>query len=131
MAFETNPYALKITRVAGADLTGAQFKFVKQNSAGAVVAVAAVTDRPIGVLQNAPKNGEEAEVLVIGDTKIVAGSGGIDEGNILGTDSTGKTVVKAPGTDTTHYILGTATLAASADEIGTAVINCASAGRAS
>jgi hypothetical protein len=43
-----------------------QYTFVKLNSSGEAIAVAAATDVPIGVLQNAPTSGQEAEVLVVG-----------------------------------------------------------------
>ena len=52
MAYESNAYALKITLVAGADLSSAQYKFVKLDSNGAAVVCSAVTDVPVGVLQN-------------------------------------------------------------------------------
>lgn len=130
MAYEISAYSLKITLVAGGDLSSSQYKFVKINSSGQAVAIAAVTDRPIGVLQNAPTSGQEAEIVVVGGTKIKAG-GTIDEGNVLGVDADGDAVSKTVGTDTTHYIAGTCILAAGNGEIGTAVINCASAGRAS
>ena len=130
MAYEIANYAVKVTLVAGADLSAAQYKFVKINSSGQAVAVAALTDRPIGILQNAPLAGQEAEVLVSGGSKIKAGSGGLDEGSIVGTDATGLAVVKVPGTDSTHYILGSCILAAASGSVGTVLINCASAGRA-
>lgn len=129
MAYEIANYAVKITLVAGADLSALQYKFVKINSSGQAVAVAAVTDRPIGVLQNAPLSGQEAEVLVVGGTKIKAG-GTLDEGNVLGTDADGDGVAKTVGTDTTHYILGTVIAPAASGEVGTAIVDCASAGRA-
>lgn len=52
--------------VAGADLSAAsnQFKFVKLNAQGKVVAVAAASDDVIGVLYNRPKSGEPAEVRI-------------------------------------------------------------------
>jgi hypothetical protein len=87
MAYEINPYALKITLVAGADLSAAQYKFVKLNSSGQAVLCSAVTDRPIGVLQNNPTSGLEAEVTVSGGTKVVAG-GTVAIGNAVGTNAT-------------------------------------------
>lgn len=129
MAYEINPYALKITLVAGADLSSDQYKFVKMNTSGQAILVAALTDRPIGVLQNAPKSGEEAEVTVIGGTKVKAG-GSVNEGTVLGTSAAGLAVAKTVGTDTTHYILGTSLVDGANGEVITAVVNCASAGRA-
>lgn len=128
MAYEIANYAVKITLVAGADLSAAQYKFVKMDGSGQAVAVSGVTDRPIGVLQNAPLSGQECEVLIVGGTKVKAG-GTIDEGSVVGVDTDGDAVAKTVGTDVTHYILGTALTAGASGEIVTAVINCASAAR--
>lgn len=129
MAYEINPYALKITLVAGADLSADQYKFVKMDSNGKAILVAALTDRPIGVLQNAPRSGEEAEVTIIGGTKIKAG-GTVAEGTVLKTSAAGLTIACTVGTDTTHYILGTSLVDGANGEIISAVVNCASAARA-
>jgi len=130
MAYEISNYSVKITLVAASDLSAKQYHFVKLDTNGKAAAIAANTDRPIGVLQNAPTAGQEAEVLVVGGTKLVT-SESADEGTVLSTTSAGKADVIAVGTATTQYILGTTVLGAGADgEILTAVINCASAGRA-
>jgi len=129
MAYEINPYAVKITLVAGADLSAAQYKFVKLSSGQAVVCSAA-TDIPVGVLQNAPLSGQEAEITVIGGSKII-GSASISVGAQVGTTTAGKAAALTPGTDTTKYIVGTILSAPGADgEIGTALINCAAPHRA-
>lgn len=130
MAYEIANYAVKATFVAAADLSSSQYKFVKLDSDGKVVIVSGATDRPIGVLQNAPVAGQEAEVLIVGGTKIVTGTGGLTEGAVIKTSSAGLAVATTVGTDTTHYILGTALTQTAANEYVTAVINCASAGRA-
>lgn len=130
MAYEISNYSVKITLVAGADLSAKQYTFVKLNSSGQAVAVDGATDRPVGVLQNAPTSGQEAEVLVVGGTKLVA-SAAITEGAVVGTNNAGKGAALTVGTDTTRYILGTALLEVAADnEVTTVVINCASAARA-
>jgi len=130
MAYEISNYSVKVTLVAAADLSSKQYMFVKLDSAGKAAAIAANTDRAIGVLQNAPTEGQEAEVLVVGGTKLVAGEA-IAEGAVLSTTSAGKADSIAVGTATTQYILGTALTEVAADgEILTAVINCASSGRA-
>ena len=129
MAYEINPYAVKITLVAGADLSGSQYKFVKISSGQAVVCAAA-TDVPIGVLQNAPLSGQEAEITVVGGTKIV-GSASIAAGLQIGTTSAGKAVALTVSTDATKYVAGCIISAPGADgEIGTALINCAAPHRA-
>ena len=116
---------------AGADYSAAsnQYKFVKLNAARQVILCAAVTDRPIGVLQNTPKSGEEAEVCGFGVTKIV-GAAATAAGSQLGTDGSGLAAIYVPGTDTTKYIVGIALDAtAAASGLVSAFINCASAAR--
>lgn len=129
MAYEiATANAHKITLVAGADLSSAQYKFVKISSGNAVVCAAA-TDRPIGVLQNAPASGQEAEIVVVGGTKVIAG-GSITAGAAIGTNGSALAAAKTVGTDTTHYIAGTALSGGSANEVISAIIDCAAAGRA-
>jgi hypothetical protein len=130
MAYEISNYSVKVTLVAGADLSAKQYTFVKVNSAGEAIAAAAATDIPVGVLQNAPIAGQEAEVLIVGGTKVVAGAA-IADGAQLGTSSTGKAVALVAGTDTTKYVVGTLLTESAADgNIVTAVINCANPHRA-
>jgi len=129
MAYEISNYSVKVTLVAAADLSALQYTFVKLDSAGKAAAAAA-TDIPIGVLQNAPTSGQEAEVLIVGGTKIVAGAA-ISEGALVGTSSTGKAVALVAGTDTTKYVVGTLlTESGASGDVVTAVINCANPGRA-
>ncbi len=130
MAYEISNYSVKVTLVAGADLSAAQYKFVKLNSSGQAVVCSSATDIPIGVLQNDPASGAEAEVLVIGGTKIIAGAA-IAEGAQVGTSTAGKAVALVAGTDTTKYVAGALLTESGADgEIVTAVINCANPHRA-
>jgi len=130
MAYEISNYSVKVTLVAAADLSALQYTFVKLNASGQAAAAAAATDIPIGVLQNAPTSGQEAEVLVVGGTKIVAGAA-IGEGALVGTSATGRAVALVAGTDTTKYVVGTLlTESGASGDIVTAVINCANPGRA-
>ena len=131
MAYEINNYSVRATFVAGADLSTKQFTFVKLNSSGQVIAAAAATDIPIGVLQNNPTSGQEAAVTIVGGTKIVA-SAAATLGTALnfGTSSAGKAATLAV-TDTTKYVLGVYLEAPAADgNIVAAVINCANPTRA-
>ncbi len=130
MAYEISAYAVKITRVAGADLSALQYTFVKQNSSNQVVAVAADTDIPIGVLQNAPTSGQEAEILVVGGTKLKAGAT-VTQGThfALGTTAAGAATPRAV-TDTTKYVLGVPLSSAASGDIMSAIINCANPTRA-
>jgi len=128
MAFEFSHYAVKISRVAGADLSALQYTFVKLSTTDTVVTCTAATDIPIGVLQNAPTSGQEAEVLIVGGTKLTAGAT-IAIGNILGVTATGTASVLTVS-DTTKYVLGSAISGGASAEIITAVINCANPTRA-
>lgn len=129
MAYEISNYTLKISLEAGADLSAAQYKFVKISSGKAVLCSGA-TDIPIGVLQNSPTSGQEASITVAGGTKLVAGAA-IAAGVVIGTSSTGKADAKVVVTDNTEYAVGVVILASAADaDILTAVINCASPNRA-
>lgn len=131
MAYEISNYAVKVTLVAAADLSSNQYNFVKLDSSGNAAAVTATTDRPIGILQNAPTAGQEAEVLVVGGSKLVAG-GAISEGSVIGTSAAGKgSALTIGGTSgTAFYILGTSlTEVSAANSLTTVVVNCASAAR--
>lgn len=129
MATEISNYAVRITLKAAADLTGAQYCFVKLDSSGNAALCSAATDKPIGVLQNQPLSGKEAAIVVEGGTKLRA-SAAIAIGASIGTTSTGTAVTLTQGTDTTKYVVATAlTAATAASELVSAVVSCASASR--
>lgn len=118
--------------VAGADLSAAgnQYKFVKYSADNTVVLCAAATDKPCGVLQNRPANGEAAEVVAIGVTKVQADAA-LSAGAAIGTSADGQADAKTVGTDTTEYIVGQVQRGASAAAaLATALVNCASPARA-
>mgnify|MGYP003628242359 CR=1 FL=1 len=85
---------LDITLEAHADLSAKQFHFVKIHSANKVSLCTAITDAPIGVLQNKPEAGQAAAVRVWGVSKLSADAA-ITAGAILGTstDSQAQTAV--------------------------------------
>lgn len=60
--------------VAAADLSAKQFLFVKVTAGLSVNVVAASTDAPVGVLQNKPTQGQTAEIISVGVTKVQAGA---------------------------------------------------------
>lgn len=142
MAWEQNPYAIKVTFVAGETLGGQgwepskQFRFVRladQELTGTPVAYDiddAIDVRPIGVLQNMPKssygdnNFGEAEVTISGVTKLVAG-GNITAGYPVGAGAYGKGVQVGDDSDSA-FIVGTALTSGVNGDIITVVINCAS-----
>jgi hypothetical protein len=129
MAYE-GAQPIKPSVKAGGDLRTKQFYFVKLSADDTVVICAAATDKPIGVLQNAPNTGEAAEVCTIGISK-VSSDAALSAGDLIGTAADGQADAKTPGTDTTEYTCGTVlTGSAAAAGLATAVINCASPGRA-
>jgi hypothetical protein len=130
MAYEFSNYAVKATFVAGEDLSTKQYHFVKlEPSTGDVILVAAATDRPLGVLQNNPTDQQEAEVLMVGGTKI-AGGGTAAVGTPLFANATGKAVTLAFGTTgATAYAVGTFITAGVSGATSTAAIACVNAGR--
>ena len=94
MAFRTDGNKL-VGLLAGADLSSDQYKFVKMAStAGEVVLVSATTDVAIGVLQNAPADGEPAEIQFHGVSKVLAGATAIAQGDILGWSSTARATAR-------------------------------------
>ena len=129
MAYEISNYSVKVTLVAAADLSAKQYHFVKLDNTGKAAAVTAITDIPVGVLQNAPTAGQEAEVLVSGGTKLVAGEL-LALPAFLSTTNAGR-ADKIAVTDTTQYVVAQALTASGADgEVITAVVNCANPTRA-
>ena len=128
MAFELPGYAF--SRVAGEDLSDHQYRFVKLDGSGNVVKVTAITDEPVGVLQNDPGSGEEATILATGISKLVADSA-ISIGDELGTSADGEADTIASGTDTTVFKVGKALQAAAgAGTIFSALIDCLAPNRA-
>jgi hypothetical protein len=108
MATEFIHSAQTVTRVAGADLSTSQYKFVKLDASGNAVPITATTDVPFGLLLNAPKDGSEAHIaLTAVGLKAMAG-GAIAIGDTLGVASDGRVVKVTVGTDTTKYIVGRA-----------------------
>lgn len=132
MAWELQGFSLGML-AAGADLSAAanQFKFVKLDANGNVVLCAAATDIPIGVLQNTPKSGDAADVMVVGVSKVSTGAVALAIGALIGTDANGQGVALVAGTDTTKYVCGRV-LTASTVQGGlvSALIDCAAPHRA-
>lgn len=129
MAYEIANNSLVVSGIAGADLSGAQYKFVKMSADNTVVVCSAATDLPIGVLQNAPKSGEEATVLVSGGTKLILG-GTVAAGAVVSTSAGAVGVAIVFGTDVTKYALGQAFTGGVSGDVITAIVQCANAGRA-
>jgi len=117
--------------------------FTQANSGGntpSVTALAANTDRPVGVLQNAPRTRfslvtpyliegqDEAEVTIAGIVKCVAG-GTIALGDPIGVTSAGLAQTLAIPSST-RYLVGTALSAGVSGDVITIAVDCTAAGRA-
>ena len=107
---------------AGADLSSKQFYFVKLASATTVDVCSAVTDVPIGILQNTPESGETATIAIFGISKAVA-DGTLTAARWIGTSADSQAAGITPGSDTTVYVMGQAIQAASAGETFTMFLN--------
>lgn len=128
MAFEI-PGFCDGTRPAAADLSAKQYYFVKLNSSGQVAAITANTDKPYGILQNAPTSGQAAEVMLMGISKVSADAD-LAIADPIGPSADGQAATYAHGTDTTKYIVGevlTANTAAAG--LVSVAFNCMGAGR--
>ena len=121
---------VKMTCEAAAVLSALQFTFVKLDSSGNAAAAAAATDIPCGVLQNKPTTGQAAEIVVVGITKVEAGTT-LTAGDLIGTAADGQAVALVAGVDTTAYVVGTMKESAGgAGVISTAIVNCSNPHRA-
>ena len=110
---------------AGADLSALQYHFVKLNSSKQIVAISAVTDIPIGILQDTPNAaGKAANVMMDGISKLkMAAANAVP--NLIGPSADGRGAVYVNGTDTTKYIVGTVIQDADAENgIGTVAFSC-------
>jgi hypothetical protein len=132
MAYDFSANAVRTTLIAGADLSEKQFHFVEvSNADGTVTVCDNLADRPIGVLQNTPKSGEAADVLIVGGSKVAAG-GTASPGQALFTSASGTAITVAFGAaaaGSAAFVLGSFIEPAAAGAITTAVINCANSGR--
>lgn len=122
MAYEIP--GLVATFKAAGDYTSSQYYFVKLTAADTVTVCSKVTDEPIGVLQNAPNTGEEAEVMLYGISKVSADAA-LTAGLLIGTSADGQADGKIWGTDKTEFIVGRViTATGAAGGLATAAINC-------
>jgi hypothetical protein len=127
MAWESGPQVKLPGLTAAGDLSTKQYYFVKLASAKTVTVCTAVTDKPIGVLQNKPSAaGQAAEIVAIGVTKL-SGDANLNFGDSIGTSVDGQAAAYT-ASDTTKYIVGQVIVDNSAaGGLVTALINCANA----
>lgn len=104
MARTVNIYSDSL--IAASDLSSAQFTFVELDTTagGSKATVPSAGGTAYGVLQDKPKSGQIGSVLVIGESPVVVGSGGVTAGDLIATDNAGKAVTAVSG----NYILGRA-----------------------
>lgn len=105
-----------VSLVAAADLSALQYTVVKLDSNGLAAAMAAITDVPFGILQNAPALGEIANVIPIGSgkcSKIVLGAT-LTPGALITSSAAGKAAAAA----STAYPVGQLMEGGALDEIG-------------
>jgi len=103
------------TLTAGADLSAKQFHFVSLASATTVDVCSAITDIPLGILQNNPESGQQAVVQIFGVSKVVA-DGTLAAGNVIGTSADGQADAITRGSDNSVTIVGLAIQAAVAGD---------------
>jgi hypothetical protein len=101
--------------VAGADLSAKQFTFVIMNTTDRTVVSAGNAAAADGVLINKPASGEAATVVTHGRVAVLAGTGGLTAGALVGVDANGAGVVAA----TNDIVVGKVVDAAGAGEIAT------------
>ncbi len=101
--------------IAGADLSAAQFTFVKMNTTDSTVVAAGNADAAFGVLINTPTSGAAATVVTHGRVSVTAGTGGLTAGANVGVDADGAGVVA----DTSDIIVGIVVDAAAAGGLAT------------
>lgn len=98
--------------VAGADLSAAQYLFVKAGATANSAIVSGNGENAIGVLLDTPLLGQAGVIAISGKTKAIAGET-IAVGALVSSDAAGKAVVPAAG----EFILGTALTAGAANTV--------------
>jgi hypothetical protein len=106
---------IRESMIAGADLSTAQFTFVKMNTTDRTVVAAGNGDAAFGVLLNDPESGEAATVVTHGRVLVEVGTGGLTAGDSVGVDANGEAVTAA----SSDVIVGVCVDGASAGERAT------------
>ena len=126
MAFEVpgNQYSF----VAGASLTAEQYHFVRLHTDGTVIPMTGETQKPSGILQNAPASGAMATVMGDGISKIKCNSALTCADLVAShTDGSAEPVILAAGT---RYPVGQVIQATTMiGGVGVIVFNCKSPAR--
>ena len=129
MAYDQSGSGILITLTAAADLSAKQYNLVKLDGNGDVVLtdVDSVGQIPIGVLQNAPGNGEAATVMIVGISKVEIGEA-MGEGVLISPSDGGEASDNGQAVlaDASDVVCGQTITAGAADNYITCAINCAS-----
>ncbi|MBB5411899.1 hypothetical protein HDG34_005865 [Paraburkholderia sp. HC6.4b] len=118
MAFEQ---ALQsFTAAAGQDLTNAQFRFATLDANGNAVLQSVAGAPSVGVLQNAPRLGEAAEIAFSGVSKVVMAASAPPM-TTVSSDANGAAVAAADGSG--YAVSGTTIVSTISGSIGSVLLN--------
>lgn len=93
---------LSKTFTAGADLSSLQYRFVKLSGANTVT-VCGNGEVPIGILQNDPESGEQANVMVMGISNLAVHAA-TSRNDKLGSQANGRGVAVTADTNTYNAV---------------------------
>lgn len=95
----TEEKLVTVTKVAGADLSAAQYRWVKldPSNEGAVILCGTAGENAIGILQNNPGQGQAATIAIGGISFLVAGGALNTIGTKLTTTNNGRAAAAASG----------------------------------
>lgn len=93
---------LTMSYIAEEDLSSYQYRFIALSTTeNYVKAIDSTSEETIGVLQNAPESGQTAVVMILGITKVVAGSalnpGDIVDAEYISATDSGKAIAYTDG----------------------------------
>lgn len=114
-----------LSRVAGADLSAAQFKAVKLNSSGNAV-LAGAGEFAVGILQNNPASGQAATIATVGAISKAKAGGNITAGATVAVNASGLLVDAAEATVNTSDAGASADAVVASNVIGVALASAAS-----
>ena len=130
MAFEKPLLIQSFTAASAMSNSTNQYIFVKLLSAGTVVPCSSAQDCPIGVLQNLPDRGSQAEVLMVGISKLRVGSTDVagTSAAFVGSDANGRAILAVSGNSATYAAARVIQLDATDNDgaLVTAAVNCLS-----
>lgn len=106
MAFEKALVIHSFTAASAMTAATQTYILVKLLTDEKVCPVTASTDRPIGVLQNSPDVGEQAQVAMLGISKVRVGSTDISSVTdaFIAADATARAAVAASGASATYVV---------------------------